>query len=247
MERAALIDLVHDRKGHRQNRCPVAGQRQFVKPAQHHAFRGLFVAQQGNGDLGLQDLVAALVGEAQGQCRPAVMRTDDRDPAEQDARRRPREAGEHQAGRHCEEQEPERGLDRDDEIGVERRRHQLPVADRRHGLDAEKERIGERTRPSIGDGAGLQQIEQREPRIGADIERDAAREEAPPRDAQREMIEVAEPRPAQADRQGLVGGLARDQPGRARLAAVGRDATQRERSVRARAPPAARRRWRLST
>ena len=46
-----------------------------------------------------------------------------------------------------------------------------------------------------------------------EIERDAAQEKAAPREAQREMIEIAEPWPPQAERDGLVGTLARDQPG----------------------------------
>src|SRR3981189_128498 len=67
---------------------------------------------------------------------------------------------------------------------------------------------------AIGDGVAGDQVKQREHRVRGDIKTDAEEQKARPRYPQREMIEIAEPGPREADGEDLVGPASRDQPWR---------------------------------
>ena len=155
--------------------------------------------KQRHADLGLEDQIAALIGGAEHQGRHAVMGRDHRDLAEHHPRRRPRETRKDESGRDREAGHAEQHLAGDEQIGVECRRPHLAIADRRHGLNAEKERIGEGARPRVGDAAVLDQIERRESEIEKDITEDEQREDARPRQGQQPVIDIEPPGAARDD------------------------------------------------
>lgn len=134
-------------------------QRQIVEAPHGGPFAGLLVAQQRDAHRRLEDLIAPLIGRAEHQRRHPVVRPDDGDPAEQHPRRRRQEASEDHPGRERQAAHTEQHLQADQQIGGEQLRVHLAIADRRHGLDAEKERIAKGTGPGVADAAAGEQIE----------------------------------------------------------------------------------------
>ena len=120
----------------------------------------------------------------------SVERRDDGASGKNDAREGPREAREDDAGEQRQGQQAEKRLDADDDVGVNRLRHELGVIERADGLDAEQEHVPEIAAPGMGERRGVGQVEQGERDIDEDEERDQAQEKQPPRRRQHAVIEI---------------------------------------------------------
>src|SRR6516164_5937899 len=88
---------MHDGEGHCEDRTPLARQLQIVESADPFALGSVLVANQRERYLGLKDLIAALVGEAQRQGRDPVVLSDNGDLAEHHPCCWPGEPREHQS------------------------------------------------------------------------------------------------------------------------------------------------------
>jgi predicted transposase YdaD len=87
----------------------------------------------------------------------------------------------------------------------------------------------------VVDRSGLQEIEQREEKVGRQVERETGRQKARPTNRQDAVVEVAEPLELDAEPENLVGGVALDQVEEMRLIAVRRFKGERRNLLR-RAP-----------
>ena len=146
----------------------------------------------------LHDRVSALVAEAKRERRDAIHRRDRRVMGEDDARRGARELREDETGHERGDEEPGDRLDRDDDVRRRARWVHRAVADRTHRLDAEGERVGERAGARPRDAAEDEE-EDGEARVQSGVRADEDRERHRPRDAEEEVVRVAERRSWRSD------------------------------------------------
>src|SRR5262249_15124857 len=83
------------------------------------------------------------------------------------------------------------GLQDDEDVCVPRARHEHSVADGGHGLDAEEERVEERSRPCMPDAVRLQQVGAGEDRVGNEVETEQHQDEEQPRGVDEVVIGIA--------------------------------------------------------
>ena len=125
-------------------------------------------------------------------------------PAEIHPRRRAGEAGECQPRRDRHEQQRDHGLDRHDDVGIRTDRGEDAVADRRHGLYAEEERVGEGADPGMIDRAGPHPVQPRERHVQQKVEQNARRQERRPSHDKRAVIDIGVPERAVTDPDGTL-------------------------------------------
>ncbi len=92
----------------------------------------------------LDDLMLAVVDDPELETRCTLVASDYRITAEDDTGVGPREAGEHEAGRQPEREQPYERFKRYDEVRLPGRRRDVAVSDRRERVYAEEEGLGER-------------------------------------------------------------------------------------------------------
>ena len=160
-------------------------------------------AQQHQVGLGLGDLVPPLVGHADEQGRDPVEAGDHRVPAEDHPRGGAGELGEDEPGDEGEPEEPDERLEGDEQVRGEPPRRHLAVADGGHGLDAEEEGVGEVSRPRLLDAVADGEVARGEEQVRAQVGDEHQREELGPGGGEERVVDVAQRRGAQADREDL--------------------------------------------
>ncbi len=115
---------------------------------------------------------------------------DDGHIAEQNMRRRPREFCKYKAGQEGKERQSPQSLDSDAEIGCDCDRDHVPIADRRHRLDAEEEKIGKIT--GVRNIVPEHVIDCRKKEIGQNIKCYTQGKDGPPRQIHQIDVEIAE-------------------------------------------------------
>jgi hypothetical protein len=153
---------VHYGKRHRKNRTLPPSELQVIKTAYPFSLGRAFVADQGDRDLSVEDLITARIGKAQGEGWHSIEWRNDDNFAEDHSGGGPGEPGEHQARGDRHKHHPDQRLDSHDNVAIEGRRRHLSVANRRDGLDAEKEGVRKGSRPCICDRPVAEQIQERE-------------------------------------------------------------------------------------
>ena len=176
---------------------PLAISRLPLEPAQHH--------HRAHVD----QLVAPAVDHAKLERGDVAVGRDDRVAAVADVGDGAREAREHDAGGDRQGQQAEDRFEDDHEVGGERGRHDVAVADRRERVDAEEERAGGRAeRVAAGEGPGAaRQVRNREDGVDGEKAGNQQGEHLRPREPQQRVIaeKVAPPVPlADADVEGAV-------------------------------------------
>ena len=136
------------------------------------------------------DEVPPRVGDTEHQRLHPVHDRHQRMAREQDPRGRPRELGEHQAGRGRDEEDPANDFRDHEEVRERGLGRELAVPDRAHRLDAEEEGVEERSGPRIGDSS-RPGIERRESQVGEQEGRDDEGQREAPGGPQEPVIDVA--------------------------------------------------------
>ena len=113
----------------------------------------------------------AAVGDADHQRRLAVEFADDRIGRIDDARPRPREADEDEAGHDRHEGHAAENLDRGDDMAIDRCRRHHAIADGRQRLQAEEEGVAQGARMHIRDRRPAPRDRQGEKDVDREIER----------------------------------------------------------------------------
>src|SRR5579883_2928223 len=192
-ERALRRDRVDRRPGERKQRVAPAQQGKVVEAADRLALGGRLVAREHRVNLGLDDLVAALVGHAEHEARHAVARRDDGHLREEHARGRTGELGEHEARDDRQAEQPDERLGCDQDVSAQGPRRPLAVPDGRQRLDAEEERIDERAGTGVLDAVAAREIREREKRVDPYVERREGREQPRPRAREQEEVGILRP------------------------------------------------------
>ncbi len=181
---------MHHRPGVGEQGRARAADLQFLEAAELGPFDGDGVPRQGDGDFGLEDLVAPSVGGAEHQRRHAVEIVDHRNRAESHPRGRPRDPGEHKAGGQRHIDKPDEGFDGDDQVGGKAAREHVAVADGAERLDAEEEGVPEVVGSQVIHPARGHQVERSEHQVDGHIGRGHQHQHAPERQSHDPMVEV---------------------------------------------------------
>src|SRR4051812_22156346 len=116
---------------------------QFVEPANFFSFGYPLIARVDQAELRFSHAGVPKIRDAIHDTEPAVERSDDQAIAKDDASGGPGEADKDQAGNNGEPDHPEKYLDRDNYVPVDRCRIIMPVADRSKSLDTEEKGVRE--------------------------------------------------------------------------------------------------------
>ena len=192
VQRALLVDLVHQRERQRKEREIAALELQVHAAPVHLAV--LVELDQQHVDAGdrVVHRVGAAVAEAHHQRPPGPVAGDHHLVGEQDLGLRAREAHEGEAGHRRGEHHADEDLERRHEVPGQRGRCHDAVADGGERLDAEEERVEERARRHVGDAARQLEVRQREREVDGSVQHDQHGEELGPREREREVVRVAE-------------------------------------------------------
>jgi len=193
-KRALLVDGVPQSQGRGKNRQPIEMEFEHIKVAEIAAFEQRFIARKHDPELGFHHAVLIFITDADHQRRLPIQRRNDQGIAEHDTGDWTRKAHEDEAGHRCEQKNPSHDFNRRDDVGVQRLRIHVAVADGGQRLHAEEEAVKKPMSASAAsDTVLLDTVKGGEKKIEPDIKTGDKRGESRPLQTEQPAIDVAPP------------------------------------------------------
>jgi len=191
-KRTLLVDRVPQRQGCGKNRQPIEMEFENIKVAEIAAFDQGFIPRVHDPELRFHHAVLIFITDADHQRRLPIQPCNDQGIAEHDTCDRARKAHEDEAGHRCEQKNPSHDFNGRDDMGVQRLRIHVAVADRGQRLHAEEEAIKKPMPASAAsDTVLLDTVKRGEKKIEPDIKTGDKRGESRPFQTEQPAIDVA--------------------------------------------------------